>query len=128
MTTAYWCIFIFMWFPLLTILVGKIAAGNMVESNHDPRAYLESKVGFSKRMYNAHFNAFEMFAPFAAAVIIAQLVGALPQSTIDNIAIAFLVSRVIYALAYGMDWALFRTIIWFVGLILISCLFILPLF
>ena len=76
---------------------------------------METSEGLAKAFYNAHLNSIEMFAPFAVSVIVAQTIGNVSQTTIDYLAIAFLVTRILYIAAYAKDWPTFRTTIWWIG-------------
>src|SRR5215831_13989001 len=62
----------------------------------DQEARLE---GWGRRAYAAHQNAFESFAPFAAAVILANLAHANPLWT-SRLALAFVSARVLYTACY----------------------------
>ena len=56
-------------------------------------------------------NSFEAFPPFAAAVIIAHLCkGA--AALADEFALAFVLLRVAYGLAYLANTALLRSVLW----------------
>lgn len=65
-----------------------------------------------------------MTPAFAAAVIIAHLVQTAPQGTIDGIALAFVVSRIMYTVCYIADWASARTLVWAFGMGCIVALFV----
>ena len=69
-------------------------------------------------------NSFEVTPAFAAAVIIAHLAGGAEQALLDQLAIAFIVSRVLYFICYIADWASLRSLVWFVGMGLIVSLFV----
>ena len=60
----------------------------------------------------------------AAAVIIAHLAGTAPQATIDGIALAFVLSRVLFGICYIADWASARSLVWFFGMGCIVALFV----
>ena len=78
---------------------------------------------YAKRAHNAQQNGFEIAPAFAAAVIIAHLVGGAEQGVVDQMAMAFVISRVLYTLCYLADWALLRTVVWSVGIGIIVALF-----
>ncbi|MBU2321764.1 MAG: MAPEG family protein, partial [Gammaproteobacteria bacterium] len=92
--------------------------------NHDPRALLDNLQGLGRRANNAQLNGFEITPAFAAAVIIAHLAGGAAQGVLDQLAIAFVISRVLYTLCYLADWAILRSLVWFVGVGLIVALFV----
>lgn len=124
MTIAYWCVLIALMLPYIATGVAKVSAGGFTpKHNHDPRAFLANVQGVAKRAHNAQQNGFEITPAFAAAVIIAHLAGGAEQGLLDQMAIAFVVSRVLYTLCYLADWALLRTVVWSVGIGIIVALF-----
>ena len=125
MTIAYWCVLIALMLPYVSTVLAKVTAGGFnPKHNHDPRAFLATAQGMAKRANNAQQNGFEIAPAFAAAVIIAHLVGGAEQGVLDQLAIAFVISRVLYTLCYIADWAALRSLVWFVGLVLIISLFV----
>ncbi len=125
MTVAYWCVLIAIVLPYVSTVWAKASSGGLhPKHNHDPRAFLATVQGVAKRANNAQQNGFEITPAFAAAVIIAHLVGVAGQGLLDQLAIAFVLSRVLYTLCYIADWALLRSLVWFVGLGLIISLFV----
>lgn len=126
MTIAYWCVLVALLLPYLATIWAKTSAGNFTaQDNHDPRAFLAGVQGVAKRAHNAQQNGFEVTPAFAAAVIIAHLAGGAEQGLLDQLAIAFVLSRVLYTLCYIADWALLRSVVWFVGMALIVSFFVL---
>ena len=63
----------------------------------------------------AQQNSWESFAPFAAAVIIANLCNANPER-IDLYAGTFIVARVLYGIFYITDKSTLRSLVWMVGM------------
>lgn len=122
MTTAYWCVLIAALMPYLWTGVAKGRAVGRY-NNRDPRAYLAAQSGVSQRANAAQLNAFEAFAPFAAAVIIAHLTKT-PQHTIDGLAIGFVVLRALYGVAYLFDRATVRSLLWVAALGCVVALFV----
>ena len=126
MTLAYWCVLIALILPYVSTITAKaIGGGFSPKHNHDPRAMLDSLSGTARRAHNAQLNGFEVTPAFAAAVIIAHQIGVAGQAVIDQIAVVFIVSRVLYLLCYLLDWAALRSLVWFVGMGLIVSLFVL---
>ena len=60
----------------------------------------------------------------AAAVIIAHQAGGAAQALLDQLALAFIVSRVLYFICYLADWGPVRSLVWFAGMGLIVALFV----
>ncbi len=81
-------------------------------NNNHPRDFLEGLTGFRKRAHWAQLNTFEAFPIFAAAVIIAHMVAG-ANGTVDALAVAFIVCRIVYGICYMADWASARSLVWF---------------
>nr|WP_253712202.1 MAPEG family protein [Bradyrhizobium sp. WD16] len=64
---------------------GRGPDGKRLRDNRNPRDFPNRIEGLPKRAWDAHVNAFESLAGFAAAVIIALFVHA-PQNQIDLLA------------------------------------------
>lgn len=125
MTLAYWCVLIAIVLPYLATASAKFfGAGYGPRANSDPRAFLAGLEGWRKRADNAQLNGFEVTPAFAAAVIIAQLAGGAEQALLDQLASAFVASRVLYFLCYLAGWGPLRSLVWFVGMGLIVSLFV----
>ncbi len=109
MTTAYWCILIAMFLPI--VFTGIAKASGKGYNNAAPREFQNKLSGFRQRAHWAHLNQFESFPPFAAATIIAHLL-AQPQDKIDQLAIAYIVFRLLYAAMYLANQASLRSLMW----------------
>ena len=120
MTTAYWCILVAALLPYSWVIAAKLAPGY---DNAAPRAYLEKPSGWRQRATWAQLNAFEALPPFAAAVIIAQQLGA-PQTHIDLLALGFIGFRLAHGIAYIGDWATLRSLVWAGGMGCVIGLFV----
>jgi len=68
-------------------------------------------------------NSFEIFPFFASGVIIAVIAG-VDSATVNNLAIAFVATRIAYAICYLADLHLWRSIVWMAGYALCIALFI----
>ena len=119
MTTAYWCVLISILFPYIFTVLAKL---NKNFDNHDPRACLDRVTGWKRRAHCVQLNSFEIIPAFGLAVIIAELAKA-PQSTLDIIAIVFIITRVCYAICYLTDKAGLRSLFWGIGMACILSLF-----
>jgi uncharacterized MAPEG superfamily protein len=113
--TAYWCVLIAALLPYLWTSVAK-ASGERYD-NRDPRGWLARQTNPRvHRANSAQLNAFEAFAPFAAAVLMAQL-AAVDEGRIAMLSIAFVVSRIAHGIVYtlGMQASL-RSLLWLAAL------------
>ncbi len=121
MTFAFWCIFAAMWLPLVWTVVSKW--GFKDYDNSRPRDWLASQEGWRQRAVWAQSNAWEAFAPFAAAVLIAHYVGA-DQDAVDWLAGIFVAARTLHGVFYVVDKSRARSVAWAVGLIAVIALFV----
>ncbi|MEO8401152.1 MAG: MAPEG family protein [Gammaproteobacteria bacterium] len=121
MTFDYWCIFFTFLFPYILIVFAK--GGCSHYDNHASRSFMENLQGWRKRTYWAHQNSFEVFAPFAVAVMIAHQLQ-VSAMTLNTLAAIFVVSRILYALCYVADKATLRSLIWIIGFFATIGLFI----
>ena len=109
---------------LLPYLTVGGAKAQPAYDNSKPRDSLATLAGWRARANWAHQNHFEAFAPFAAAVILAEISHA-SQSRIDALAVAFVAIRVAYTAAYLGNAPSVRTLIWMAGLACVVWLFVL---
>lgn len=116
MIIAFWCVFISGLMPIVWTFVAKLGPGSDFKSynNNAPRMYLSKVTGMAQRANWAQQNSWEAFAPFAAAVIIAYLVG-VSVKIIDSLALIFVFSRTAYGIAYICDRPNLRSIFWIIG-------------
>ena len=76
MTLAYWCVLIAICLPYLATGYAKFSGGDFgPKQNSDPRAFLATLEGARKRAASAQLNGFEVTPAFAAAVLVADIVG-----------------------------------------------------
>lgn len=124
MTTAYWCVLIAAYLPIVWTAAAKFTGGDFKDvENRAPRAFLETLTGWRKRAHWAQLNGFEAFPPFAAAVIIAHMQNA-PQHMIDLLAMAFVTLRVLHGIFYIRDYGYPRSIVWFGAVGCVIALFV----
>lgn len=124
MSIAFWCVLVAILLPYVCTSVAKFTGGKFGgRQNHDPRAFLDKLEGLPRRAHAAQLNSFEILPAFAAAVIIAEVVGNAKGGTIDALAVLFITTRLLYILFYLADWPPLRSLVWFIGLALIVTLF-----
>ncbi|GAB6404767.1 MAPEG family protein [Pseudomonas sp. MHK4] len=124
MTVALWCILIAIFLPYVCTGIAKASGGYRLSDNHDPRDFLESLNGLARRAHAAQLNSFEVTPAFAAAVIVAHLVGNAELVTLNVLSVLFITSRLLYIICYLADWAILRSLVWFVGMGLIVSFFV----
>jgi uncharacterized MAPEG superfamily protein len=114
MAIAYWCILIAALLPYVWVGVAK--AGGKRYDNRDPRGWLAKQDNPRvARANGAQLNAWEAFAPFAASVLMAQAAG-VPHGDIGNLAIAFVVLRVLHGIFYVGNYHYLRSLAWAGGI------------
>jgi len=110
MTTAYWCVLVAALLPIVWAGVAKAGGGQRYD-NASPREFLASLQGYRQRANWAQQNSYETYPFFVAGVLIASLAGA-PQPTIDALAVAFVIARVLYGICYIADRSTLRSLSW----------------
>ena len=114
MTIAEWCLFGAVILYLLTLAPTKALAPREFD-NANPRDLRFYEHPIRKRVLGAHINGIETFPFFAAAILLAEFRNA-SQNWIDGLALAFLVTRIAFVLAYVADRATLRTVLWNVAM------------
>jgi len=95
--------------------------------NRHPRDQQARFTGWGRRAQAAHQNGFEMFAPFAAAVIIAHLTGVDPRWS-TYLSLGFVATRALYPILYIANLASLRSLVWIAGFGCVCALYALPFF
>lgn len=123
MTIAMWCVFIAAMMPYIFTTIAKAGSGKKF-NNSKPRESLAAlELGWAKRANFAQQNSFEALSTFVPAVIISHFVG-VEQTTIDNLAMLFIVFRVVYGFCYIFNYNKLRTLIWAGGFTCVIKLFL----
>ncbi|NUS38418.1 MAG: hypothetical protein HOQ02_05280 [Lysobacter sp.] len=123
MALAYWCILIVALLPYLWVSIAK-ASGERFD-NREPRAWQSRQTSpRSQRANAAQLNAFEAFAPFAAAVLMTQAAGVDPLR-IGYLAVAFAALRVLHGAFYVLGIAPLRSLSWAGGIAIVTWLMLL---
>lgn len=94
-----------------------------LQAHRAPRLFEETLTDWRQRSQWAHLNGLEVFAPFAAAVIVAHQLGA-PQARLDALALAFIGFRLGYTAFYLADLGVPRTLAFFGGIACIIAIFL----
>lgn len=113
MSIAYWCILIAAVLPYAWVFFAKSGAAGY--NNKDPRGWVAKQDSYRVRNANgAHLNAFEAFAPFAAAVLMAQFAGVDP-ARVSMLAVAFVAFRILHGVFYLTATHALRSLVWLGG-------------
>lgn len=121
MSIAFWCLLIAGLLPFAAIGIAKWDK-TYLRHNDQPREWETALTGRQARAHAAHLNSFEAFPLFAAAILVAVYCKA-PQSTVDTLAMAFVVARVTYIWCYLSDRPTLRSLVWMIGLGICIALF-----
>jgi uncharacterized MAPEG superfamily protein len=124
MTLAEWMVFGTVLLYLLTVAPVKAIRHNTFD-NSNPRDPSFYKPGISSRALGAHINGIETFPFFAVAVLLAEFRGG-PQHLVDALAVAFVAVRVGFILAYLANRPTTRTLLWNLGFLVNTAIFLMP--
>jgi len=119
MTIALWCVLIA---SLIPYALASVAKSGRPYDNSKPRQ--PAPPGLHQRADWAQQNSWEAFAPFAAAVLIAQWTHA-PQGGINLLALLFIAFRLAYAAAYIGNRPSLRSLLWLGGFLCVIGLYVL---
>jgi uncharacterized MAPEG superfamily protein len=108
MPVAYWCVLVAAILPILSAFPAKLTKEF---DNSNPRDPAFWRHGFRARAWAAQANGYEAFPFFAAAVFVAMSQGGDP-SWIDQLAVLFILLRLIYVFCYWTDRASPRSLAW----------------
>ena len=126
MTLSFWCVLLaaaLVWASRLA-LVGALRRSGQRYDNNLPERQLAELDGLGARAAAAERNLARSFAPFAAAVIIAHLAG-VDARRAAVLAIAFVVSQLVYLAAYLGNADYLRVFVWLLGVAATVGLFVL---
>lgn len=106
--------------PFIFAFLAKMVGGfDFRVDNQNPRKFLANATGLSARLNAAQTNSFESLPIFIGAVLVAMYCF-VPQNVTNGVAWLYVILRVVYGIAYAMNLATFRSVIW--GLSLLCCL------
>ena len=114
-SVAIYCMIIASLLPFSFAMFAKLAAGFKLQDNQNPRQFLAKAEGLAARANAVQMNSFEGLPLFLAAVLMAQQMF-VSQAMINQLAVAYVVLRVVYGVAYLTNLATFRSVIWLLGL------------
>ena len=123
MKLAHWILFVAALLPYVIVATAKARKGY---DNADPRN-LSQYDGWRRRAYLAHNNAFEAFAFFAVAVLLATYRGA-GETFVGIAATVWLAMRILHWFTYVTDRATARSLVWFAGSFATIAIFLAGLF
>lgn len=126
MTIADLCLLAAVVLTILSVMPAKIDGRRKGEfDNSNPRDPNFYATGLRRRALGAHQNGFEAFPFFAAAVLLAEM-RAVPQGTVNGLAVAFIAARIAYVLFYLGDRPSMRSVMFGIGMVINIALFFSP--
>ncbi len=121
MTIAIWCILIAAVLPYVAFNFVKGLDPN------EPRVGAGALTGQTARAYGAQLNGFETFPLFAAAVIVAHMVGG-PSRIVDILSVLYVLLRLGHMAAYIAGRQPLRSAAFTVAQLVALAIFVSPLF
>lgn len=117
MSTLIICLFIAAILPYLVKLPMAYAMYKTGGYNNQyPRAQQAALQGFGARAVAAHQNSFEALLIFSIAVLTALITNNV-SLMVENLAITFILTRIIYLMLYLLNWSSLRSLVWAIGFI-----------
>ncbi len=107
--------------PLGFAAMAKALGGFQSTDNAHPRDFLDKLTGMPARANAVQQNSYESLPMFLAAVTVAMIFF-VPQSAVNHLACLYVVIRIAYGVAYLLNLALFRSILWALSM---ACIFVL---
>jgi len=126
MTIADLCLLGTVLLILVSVMPGKID-GRRDYANANPRDPAFYTPGLRVRALGAHQNGYKALPFFAAAVLLAEM-RAVPQGTLNALAIAFLLARIGYVGCYLGNRPSWRSALWALAFACNLAIFLLPAF
>lgn len=118
-SVAIVCLIVILSLPYVAVIIAK--AGRGVDNRY-PRDWLARQEGYRKRADAAQLNAFEAAPPFYAAVILNIALASAPAQ-LNQLALLFVVARVLHLVFYVSDKHILRSLTFFVGIGCVVALF-----
>ncbi len=118
---SYICIVVSLFIPLSCAGYAKFSTKGYC--NKKPREFLAGLEGQGARANHAQHNFYETFPAFAIGVLAAHQLGA-QAAHIDQLAITYVIARILYAVFYITNTHILRTISWIVAFIAIISLYL----
>lgn len=108
--------------PFVWTIIAKMAGGYRFDDNQNPREFLAKLTGLPARANAAQANSFETLPMFLASVLVAMYCF-VPQALINTLAWLYVLIRVGYGVAYLLNLATLRSILWGLSMVCVVFLF-----
>lgn len=97
--------------PYAFAMLAKILGGFTTQDNKNPRQFLANLSGMASRANAVQQNSFESLPLFLTASVL-SLLYFIPIKSLAMFAWLYIVLRILYGVAYLLNWASFRSIVW----------------
>ncbi|ELA09452.1 hypothetical protein MOMA_03580 [Moraxella macacae 0408225] len=101
--------------PFGFALLAKILAGFKLKDNENPRNFLAKATGVASRANAVQQNSFESLPIFLTSVLTALLFF-VPLTVVAKLAWLYVALRIVYGVAYLMNLATFRSLVWLLSM------------
>lgn len=108
--------------PFVWAIAAKMMGGYRFDDNQNPREFLAKLTGLPARANAAQANSFETLPMFLASVLVAMYCF-VPQALINTLAWLYVLIRVGYGVAYLLNLATLRSILWGLSMVCVVFLF-----
>lgn len=108
--------------PFVWTIIAKMAGGYRFDDNQNPREFLAKLTGLPARANAAQANSFETLPMFLVSVLVAMYCF-VPQALINTLAWLYVLIRVGYGVAYLLNLATLRSILWGLSMVCVVFLF-----
>lgn len=122
LSSALWAVMVACLLPYAWTIIAKKAGGFRPSDNANPRAFLANVTGLAARANAAQANSFESLPFFVAGVLLAVYTF-VPQQVVNGLAWLYVALRVCYGLAYLLNAATLRSILWALSMATVVMLF-----
>lgn len=117
MSVLLWCLLIAGLLPILAKApVVYFQNRDRGYDNKHPRAQQQRLTGIGARAVAGHYNAYEAFPLFAAAVLATLATDSVSDRSLQ-LAVAFIVLRIAYHILYLLNADKLRSLVWFFALL-----------
>lgn len=122
LSVGIWAMMVACLLPFVWTTIAKMAGGYRFDDNQNPREFLAKLTGLPARANAAQANSFETLPMFLASVLVAMYCF-VPQALINTLAWLYVLIRVGYGVAYLLNLATLRSILWGLSMVCVVFLF-----
>ena len=123
LSVGIWAMMVACILPFAWSAVAKMMGGFTNQDNSNPREFLANLTGLPARANAAQANSFETLPMFLAGVLVAMYCF-VPQALVNTLAWLYVIIRVGYGVAYLLNLATLRSLLWALSMACIGLLFV----